>query len=65
MSQFDKILFGDSPVTFKGRLQHHFNPLHVYCRLRDWGISSRLASRFSSFYERFYRVCAGRSCKDR
>lgn len=38
-------------------LQHRFNPLHIYCRLRDFGFSSRTATRVSNAYERFYRVC--------
>ena len=47
----------DIMKIFKAYLQHRFNPLHVYCRLRDYGISSRFAIRVSSAYERFYRVC--------
>ena len=43
---------------FKSYLQHHFNPLHVYCRLRDYGLSYRAAIRISSAYERVYRVCS-------
>lgn len=43
---------------FKSYFQHHFNPLHVYCRLRDCGFSSRFAIRVSSAYERVYRVCS-------
>lgn len=42
---------------FKAYLQHRFNPLHVYCRLCDYGVSSRFAIRVSHAYERFYRVC--------
>ncbi len=42
---------------FRSFLQHRFNPLHVYCRMRDYGFSSRAAIRISSAYERFYRVC--------
>lgn len=42
---------------FKSYLQHRFNPLHVYCRLRDYGLSTRTAIRVSNAYERFYRVC--------
>ena len=39
-------------------LQHRFNPLHVYCRLRDVGLSPRTAGRVSGLYERYvYRVC--------
>lgn len=42
---------------FKAYLQHRFNPLHVYCRLCDYGLSTRAAFRLSSVYERIYRVC--------
>ncbi|AAS94937.1 MAG TPA: hypothetical protein DEF41_13805 [Desulfovibrio sp.] len=39
-------------------LQHRFNPLHVYCRLREAGLSKRAAGRVSTLYERYvYRVC--------
>ncbi len=39
-------------------LQHRFNPLHVYCRLRDVGLSPRTAGRVSGLYERYvYRMC--------
>ncbi|WP_198015348.1 hypothetical protein [Nitratidesulfovibrio termitidis] len=39
-------------------LQHRFNPLHVYCRLRDAGLSPRAAGRVSGLYERYvYRMC--------
>jgi len=41
---------------FKAYLQHRFNPLHIYCRLRDYGLSTRFAIRVSNAYERFYRV---------
>ena len=41
---------------FKAYLQHRFNPLHVYCRMRDYGLSSRFAVRVSSVYERLYRM---------
>lgn len=48
---------GGSMRIFKAYLQHRFNPLHVYCRLRDCGLSSRFAIRVSNAYERFYKVC--------
>ena len=38
-------------------LQHRFNPLHVYCRLCDYGLSTKAAIRLSSAYERIYRAC--------
>ncbi len=63
MSQAEKIICQGVRVNFRGRLQHYLNPLHVYCRLRDWGVSPRLATRVSTAYERVYRVCAFGSCK--
>jgi hypothetical protein len=41
----------------KSYLQHRLNPLHVYCRLREYGLPYRAAIRVSSVYERIYRVC--------
>lgn len=39
--------------------QHHLNPLHVYCRLRDLGLPAPLARGISSGYERaVYRPLA-------
>jgi len=32
--------------------QHYLNALHVYCRLVDMGISSKLAKRIATLYER-------------
>jgi hypothetical protein len=40
----------------KSRLQHYLNPLHVYCRLKGCGLSTRTAIRMSAVYERIYRV---------
>jgi len=34
------------------RLQHHLNPLHVYCRLRTMGMNRRAARVVSFCYER-------------
>ncbi len=40
-------------------IQHLFNPLHVYCRLRDCGLAPAYAVRVSSAYERYvYRAQA-------
>ena len=33
--------------------QHIFNPLHVYCRLRDCGLSAGAARSVSRQYERY------------
>ena len=55
---------GVSMRFFKSYIQHRFNPLHVYCRLRDYGLSSRVAIRITSAYERVYRVCSFRTTPD-
>jgi len=34
--------------------RHYFNPLHVYCRLRDIGLGSTGARRLCRAYERFF-----------
>lgn len=34
-------------------LQHHVNPLHVYCRLRGIGIPKRTAAIIGIYYERY------------
>lgn len=33
-------------------LQHYFNPLHIYCRLRDIGLSKGKALFFCKVYEK-------------
>lgn len=33
------------------KLQHYLNPLHVYCRLRDVGLSKGTASLVGWLYE--------------
>ena len=40
----------------KSYLQHHLNPLHIYCRLRSVGVPGRAAMRVSVVYERVYRI---------
>lgn len=37
--------------TVKKCLQHMLNPLHVFCRLREAGLSSGLARHISRAYE--------------
>ncbi|MCK5244850.1 MAG: hypothetical protein KAJ90_06225 [Desulfobacterales bacterium] len=32
-------------------IQHHFNPLHVYCRLVERGVSKRLSMSICRYYE--------------
>jgi len=44
---------------FKRFLQHYFNPLHVYCRMREVGLAVPLSMAMCSVYERFlYRYLA-------
>ncbi len=43
--------------TVRFFVQHYFNPLHVYCRLREIGVNTCTAQRFCTVYERFvYRA---------
>ena len=32
-------------------LEHKFNPLHVYCRMVDFGIDKKYARRIAKLYE--------------
>jgi hypothetical protein len=34
-------------------MQHFFNPLHVYCRLKDMGVKTPTAHKMSKAYERY------------
>ena len=41
----------------RDKLQHRFNPLHLYCRLRAVGLTHNAASLLSRCYERaLYRI---------
>lgn len=42
----------DSMKAIRHFLQHQFNPLHVFCRLRNLGLSAMAARSFSRLYER-------------
>lgn len=43
--------------TIRLYFQHFFNPLHIYCRLRQFGIENTTAQRVCTVYERFiYRA---------
>ena len=43
-------------MTLRSQIQHHLNPLHVYCRLRTMGVADRAARVVSGCYEKvFYR----------
>ena len=47
--------------TLRNRLQHRFNPLHLFCRLRRAGVRSDLARRLCGAYERcLYRPLCSR-----
>jgi hypothetical protein len=35
----------------RSKLQHYMNPLHVYCRLRDFGLSKSSAAKLGKLYE--------------
>lgn len=39
-------------ATPRNLLQHYLNPLHVYCKLRAFGVRASLATRLCRFYER-------------
>ncbi len=44
----------------KNALQHRLNPLHLYCRLCEFGLPTALARSISAGYERaLYRPLAG------
>ena len=47
-------LIGKEPnmQSLRNYLQHHLNPLHLYCRLRAFGIGHVRASRLCAYYER-------------
>ena len=40
-------------TRFRNAFQHVFNPLHVYCRLKDMGLSAPVAQRMCRAYERY------------
>lgn len=40
-------------VRFRLALQHLFNPLHMYCRLKDIGLGAPAAQRMCRAYERY------------
>jgi len=37
--------------TFKQKLQHRLCPLHIYCRLRNLGLSKKAARNLCHCYE--------------
>ncbi|GAB7079052.1 hypothetical protein [Megalodesulfovibrio paquesii] len=40
--------------AIRNAIQHHCNPLHVYCRLRNLGVSAVLAHWLCRVYERVF-----------
>jgi hypothetical protein len=45
---------------FKSFMQHLFNPLHLFCRLRDAGVEREKAKKFCCAYERYlYKKVGG------
>jgi len=48
---------GQIMKSYNSWIQHIANPLHVYCRLVDFGMSTRFSRRLSTIYERcFYHL---------
>ncbi|WP_170300329.1 hypothetical protein [Solidesulfovibrio aerotolerans] len=39
--------------SIRNYLQHRLNPVHMYCRLMDFGLARKNARRLCSVYERF------------
>ena len=44
-------------------LQHRTNPLHVYCRLMDLGLSAGDSRRLGLFYERHFHAALSEGLK--
>ena len=40
-------------IRLRNIVQHFGNPLHVFCRLKDFGISAVTAHKISLVYERY------------
>ena len=40
-------------TRFRNAFHHVFNPLHVYCRLKDMGLPAPVAQKMCRAYERF------------
>jgi len=43
---------GDIVNNMRHQLQHILNPLHIYCRLQQAGLTEALARRLCKAYER-------------
>jgi len=48
----DEHVFSGWSIIVRTTLQHHMNPLHIYCRLREIGTPKRVAAHFGLCYER-------------
>ena len=42
-------------TTMDIAMQHKLNALHVFCRLRDMGISAKVAQRLIRLYEKMFK----------
>ncbi len=40
--------------SYSAWVQHIANPLHIYCRLIDFGISTGFSRRLSIIYEKYF-----------
>ncbi len=38
-------------ILLRNFLQHRLNPMHMYCRLMDFGLARHKARRLSAMYE--------------
>lgn len=47
-------------LTLRRFMQHTFNPLHMYCRLRSVGLTNDFAHKVCLAYERYvYKTILG------
>ena len=50
-----------SHITFMDKIRHLFNPLHLYCKLTDYGVSQKVALDICKTYEAcVYKPTLGR-----
>ena len=38
------------------KLQHIFNPLHIYCRILDHGVTKKTATKLVQIYEKYIYI---------
>jgi len=54
-------MYSTNNVTFLDRIRHQLNPLHIYCRLTCYGISSKVSRDICKIYETgFYKLTLGK-----